>query len=259
MTRSLGKVVVGGSTDDENRRITPTVYRDVKEGDSLLEGYILIPPSVLFTGSSPLAKSSALFYPLFPLTTFGRRSSILMPSGSPPPPYYNKVFSFCTSPHPLVLYAFTEDAGLKQTRTLTVLICSHPPCSYLRWLVRDETRSGGLHFNDVIQQMSIDGLPFSGIGESGCTWLTVVRRVGVVRQLTMTGRRLAKSQVHLRRVYTFTFFRRHPVRVSIPSSICTCGDGVLAVASIDMNPSFLCAILPTRQPTPRCWGSGQEQ
>jgi acyl-CoA reductase-like NAD-dependent aldehyde dehydrogenase len=36
-------------------------------------------------------------------------------------------------------------------------------------LVRDETRSGGLHFNDVISFMIIDQLPFSGIGESGCT------------------------------------------------------------------------------------------
>lgn len=34
--------------------------------------------------------------------------------------------------------------------------------------VRDETRSGGLHFNDVLQHMSVDQLPFSGVGESGC-------------------------------------------------------------------------------------------
>jgi len=52
MTRSSGNIVVGGNTDDENRRITPTVYRDVKEGDALLEGYILRFPFVLFTGSS---------------------------------------------------------------------------------------------------------------------------------------------------------------------------------------------------------------
>jgi len=51
-------------------------------------------------------------------------------------------------PHPLVLYAFTEDPELKQT-------------------LRDETRSGGLHFNDVVQPISVDQLPLSGVGESG--------------------------------------------------------------------------------------------
>ena len=64
MTRSLGNVIAGGSTDDEKRRITPTIYRDVKEGDSLLEGYTH--PSVLFTSSSPLAKFSVLFCLLSP-------------------------------------------------------------------------------------------------------------------------------------------------------------------------------------------------
>jgi aldehyde dehydrogenase (NAD+) len=39
--------------------------------------------------------------------------------------------------------------------------CSQP--------VRDETRSGGLHFNDVVQPATVDGLPFAGVGESGCT------------------------------------------------------------------------------------------
>ena len=37
--------------------------------------------------------------------------------------------------------------------------------------VRDETRSGGVHFNDVIQHLGVDHMPFSGIGESGCKWL----------------------------------------------------------------------------------------
>ena len=40
MTKSSGEIVLGGNTDEQKRRITPTVYRDVKEGDSLLEGYI---------------------------------------------------------------------------------------------------------------------------------------------------------------------------------------------------------------------------
>ncbi|KAH9073066.1 aldehyde dehydrogenase [Lactarius deliciosus] len=107
-------VVVGGSTDDEKRRITPTVYRDVKEGDSLLEGEI--------------------FGPLLPIVPVDDIRQAIE--------YIN------AHPHPLVLYAFTEDAELKQA-------------------LRDETKSGGLHFNDVIQHMSIDTLPFSGVGESG--------------------------------------------------------------------------------------------
>lgn len=82
MTRTLGNVVIGGSTDDEKRRITPTVYRDVKEGDSLLEGYVLRWISTLSTHIFPSAKFLVLFYPFFPWTTFGRQSSTLMPSRS---------------------------------------------------------------------------------------------------------------------------------------------------------------------------------
>ncbi|KAF8273428.1 aldehyde dehydrogenase [Lactarius quietus] len=114
MTRSLGKVVVGGNTDDEKRRITPTVYRDIKEGDSLLEGEI--------------------FGPLLPIVPVDDIRQAIE--------YIN------AHPHPLVLYAFTGDENIKQA-------------------LRDETRSGGLHFNDVVQHMSVDVLPFSGIGESG--------------------------------------------------------------------------------------------
>jgi len=51
-------------------------------------------------------------------------------------------------PHPLVLYAFTDDPEIRQA-------------------LRDETRSGGLHFNDVVQPATVDGLPFAGVGESG--------------------------------------------------------------------------------------------
>jgi hypothetical protein len=40
MQKSSGEIVVGGDTDEESRHITPTVYRDVKEGDSLLEGFV---------------------------------------------------------------------------------------------------------------------------------------------------------------------------------------------------------------------------
>ena len=40
MQKSSGEIVVGGDTNEESRHITPTVYRDVKEGDSLLEGFV---------------------------------------------------------------------------------------------------------------------------------------------------------------------------------------------------------------------------
>jgi len=114
MQRSSGKVVVGGDTKEEGRRIAPTVYSDVKEGDSLLEAEI--------------------FGPILPIVPVDDVRQAIE--------YIN------AHPHPLVLYAFTEDKEIKQT-------------------LRDETRSGGVHFNDVIQQLRVDNLPFSGIGESG--------------------------------------------------------------------------------------------
>jgi hypothetical protein len=43
--------------------------------------------------------------------------------------------------------------------------------------VRDETRSGGLHFNDVVQPTTVDGLPFAGVGESGCTLRPPITRI----------------------------------------------------------------------------------
>ena len=39
MTKSSAEIVVGGNFDEQKRRIAPTVYRDVKKDDSLLEGY----------------------------------------------------------------------------------------------------------------------------------------------------------------------------------------------------------------------------
>jgi len=71
MTKSSGEIVVGGDTDEEKRRITPTVYRDVKEGDSLLEGYSTFLSTrgldslcllILLT-----CKTSEIFGPLLPI------------------------------------------------------------------------------------------------------------------------------------------------------------------------------------------------
>ncbi|TFK21242.1 aldehyde dehydrogenase [Coprinopsis marcescibilis] len=50
--------------------------------------------------------------------------------------------------HPLVIYAFTNDDKLKQT-------------------ILDSTLSGNTVFNDTFQQLSVDQIPFGGVGESG--------------------------------------------------------------------------------------------
>jgi aldehyde dehydrogenase (NAD+) len=44
MTKSSAEIVVGGNFDEQTRRIVPTVYRDVKKDDTLLEGYIRTRP-----------------------------------------------------------------------------------------------------------------------------------------------------------------------------------------------------------------------
>ena len=40
MSKSSAEIVLGGNFDEQKRRIAPTVYRDVKEDDTLLERYI---------------------------------------------------------------------------------------------------------------------------------------------------------------------------------------------------------------------------
>ncbi|KAJ7681882.1 aldehyde dehydrogenase [Mycena polygramma] len=49
---------------------------------------------------------------------------------------------------PLVLYAFTENPDIKKR-------------------VLEETMSGSISFNDLVQQLACDELPFGGVGESG--------------------------------------------------------------------------------------------
>ncbi|KAJ7662865.1 aldehyde dehydrogenase [Mycena rosella] len=51
-------------------------------------------------------------------------------------------------PHPLVLYTFTDNAELKER-------------------ILDETMSGAAVFNDLMQQLIVNELPFGGVGESG--------------------------------------------------------------------------------------------
>jgi aldehyde dehydrogenase (NAD+) len=66
MTKSSAKIVIGGDTDDARRRIAPTVYRDVKENDSLLQGYVSpYPFSIYSLTRSKLASFLAPFSPSF--------------------------------------------------------------------------------------------------------------------------------------------------------------------------------------------------
>ncbi|KAF9228241.1 aldehyde dehydrogenase [Gyrodon lividus] len=106
--------VMEGRKDAARKRFEPTVVKDVKEGDSLLE--------------------EELFGPILPIV---------------PVDNLKEAIAFINSrPHPLVLYAFTEDPVVKQK-------------------IINETRSGGLVFNDTVQQLAMNELPFTGVGESG--------------------------------------------------------------------------------------------
>jgi hypothetical protein len=70
---------------------------------------------------SKSAKFSGPSYPSSPWMTLDRPSSTSMPSMSVPR-YHIKMLTLPPpSPHPLVLYAFTEDAEVKQTRTSSQL------------------------------------------------------------------------------------------------------------------------------------------
>ena len=70
MQRSSGRVVVGGDTKEEGRRITPTVYSDVKEGDALLERFVRPLTSLIpFSSFADLwvLKISEIFGPILPI------------------------------------------------------------------------------------------------------------------------------------------------------------------------------------------------
>ncbi|TFY78986.1 hypothetical protein EWM64_g5029 [Hericium alpestre] len=113
LARTKGEIVLGGKSDG-HRGIEPTVFKNVQEDDSLLEGEIFGP-----------------FLPLVPVDSL------------------EEAIDFINArPHPLVLYAFTEDPKFKQA-------------------LIDQTRSGNIIFNDTFQQLAVNELPFSGMGESG--------------------------------------------------------------------------------------------
>jgi len=106
--------VIEGRKDSARKRIEPTVVTNVKDGDSLLE--------------------EELFGPILPIIPVDGLDEALALINA--------------RPHPLVLYAFTEDPHAKQR-------------------LIEETQSGGIVFNDTFQQLAVNELPFAGVGESG--------------------------------------------------------------------------------------------
>ncbi|KAF8438329.1 aldehyde dehydrogenase [Boletus edulis BED1] len=124
--------IIEGRKDAARKRIEPTVVKNVQDGDPLLE--------------------EELFGPILPII---------------PVDSLDEAFAFINArPHPLVLYAFTEDPNIKQRRALCLpfTVCF---ISRKHFIVIDETQSGGLVFNDTFQQLTVDELPFAGVGESG--------------------------------------------------------------------------------------------
>ncbi|KAH0833838.1 aldehyde dehydrogenase [Lanmaoa asiatica] len=124
--------VIQGRKDAARKRIEPTVVTHVKDGDALMEEELFGP-----------------ILPIIPVDTLDEALAIIN-----------------ARPHPLVLYAFTEDAIVKQKRWLF----SSPVCVFRltrHFIVIKETQSGGIVFNDTFQQLAVNELPFAGVGESG--------------------------------------------------------------------------------------------
>lgn len=113
LNRTQGQIVFGGNVNNKNG-FEPTVVRDVKDGDSLLE--------------------EEIFGPILPVI---------------PVDDISEAIEFVNArPHALFVYAFSEDAKVKQR-------------------ILDNTRSGGIVFNDTFQQAAVSELPLGGMGESG--------------------------------------------------------------------------------------------
>ncbi|KAJ6542372.1 aldehyde dehydrogenase [Mycena vulgaris] len=113
LTRTRGEVVLGGQMEG-NSKIEITVIKNVPADDSFMEGEIFGP-----------------FLPILPVDTLEDALEFVRDRD-----------------HPLVLYAFTENAELKKK-------------------ILDETMSGGVAFGDLVQQLAVKELPFGGVGESG--------------------------------------------------------------------------------------------
>ncbi|KIM65523.1 hypothetical protein SCLCIDRAFT_1212257 [Scleroderma citrinum Foug A] len=106
--------VMAGRRNPKKRRFEPILVKGVRANDSLLE--------------------EEIFGPILPIIVVNSLDEAI--------DFVNE------RPHPLLLYAFTEDLNTKER-------------------LINETQSGGISFNNTVQQLSVGQLPFSGIGESG--------------------------------------------------------------------------------------------
>ncbi|KIY67673.1 NADP-aldehyde dehydrogenase [Cylindrobasidium torrendii FP15055 ss-10] len=107
-------LVFGGKRDEENLKIEPTVVFLKSADDALMEGEI--------------------FGPILPILQVAslEEACRFVRDGDPP----------------LVLYAFTEDEGMKD-------------------FIREKTMSGNICFNDTLSTTASRDIPFGGVGESG--------------------------------------------------------------------------------------------
>ena len=108
------KTVCGGGLDEENNRIEPTVMIDVSWEDAVM--------------------GEEIFGPILPILTYKTLDEAVLVIES--------------HPHPLALYCFTEDKGVKDR-------------------ILKKCRFGGGCINDVVIHLATSEMPFGGVGESG--------------------------------------------------------------------------------------------
>ena len=108
------KTVCGGGLDEENNRIEPTVMVDVSWEDAVM--------------------GEEIFGPILPILTYKSLDEAVLVVES--------------HPHPLALYCFTEDKGVKER-------------------ILKKCRFGGGCINDVVIHLATSEMPFGGVGESG--------------------------------------------------------------------------------------------
>ena len=108
------KTVCGGGLDEENNRIEPTVMVDVSWEDAVM--------------------GEEIFGPILPILTYKTLDEAVLVIES--------------HPHPLALYCFTEDKGVKER-------------------ILKKCRFGGGCINDVVIHLATSEMPFGGVGESG--------------------------------------------------------------------------------------------
>ena len=108
------KTVWGGKSDEKEKRIEPTVMVDVSWEDAVM--------------------GEEIFGPILPILTYKTLDEAVLVIES--------------HPHPLALYCFTEDKGVKER-------------------ILKKCRFGGGCINDVVIHLATSEMPFGGVGESG--------------------------------------------------------------------------------------------